>query len=96
MSWASRGGRDNSENGFPYPAVKHQHDNVDQPTLETRQFKRVVWVVPGLLKADIDSAFRRVPARDEHKWAGGVAFKLNGQVCCSIVICAYVLLLPHA
>ena len=26
---------------------------------------------PGLWKADVDSAFRRVPVREAHKWATG-------------------------
>ena len=27
---------------------------------------------PGLWKADIDAAYRRVPLKDKHKWAAGV------------------------
>ena len=36
--------------------------------------------VPSLFKADVDSAFRRIPIAPEHRWAAGVAFKVNGQV----------------
>ncbi len=36
--------------------------------------------VPGLWKADIDAAFRRIPVRPEHRWACGVAFKVEKQV----------------
>ena len=30
--------------------------------------------VPGLIKVDVDSAFRRVPLLPEHRWAAAVAF----------------------
>ena len=31
-------------------------------------------------QADIDSAFRRVPVAPDHRWACGVAFRVNDQV----------------
>ena len=33
---------------------------------------------PGLWKADIDAAFRRVPLQDAHKWAAAVAYIFQG------------------
>ena len=33
---------------------------------------------PGLWKADIDAAFRRVPLRESHQWAAGVAYQYRG------------------
>ena len=33
-----------------------------------------------VLQADIDAAFRRIPIKPEHRWASGVAFKINGKV----------------
>ena len=38
---------------------------------------------PGLFKADVDAAFRRVPLAPEHYWAGAVAFVYNGDVLVS-------------
>ena len=35
--------------------------------------------VPGLVGADIDSAFRRVPLNPKHHWAAGVAYHLEGR-----------------
>ena len=35
---------------------------------------------PWLWKADIDSAFRRVPITSRHKWAAGIAYRLQGRV----------------
>ena len=33
---------------------------------------------PGLWKADIDGAFRRIPVRPEHRWATAVAYVYRG------------------
>ena len=43
-------------------------------------FKRKVGRVPHLWKADIDSAFRRVPVKPEDRWLCGIAFMVEGQV----------------
>ena len=37
--------------------------------------------IPGLWKADVDSAFRRIPVRPEHRWACGIVFLAGSQVC---------------
>lgn len=42
-------------------------------------FVRVLFQAPGQWKADIDAAFRRVPIREAHKWAAGVAYVSEGQ-----------------
>ena len=39
-----------------------------------------VQVLPGIWKADIKAAFRRVPLKAEHTWAAAVAFKAAGKV----------------
>ena len=36
--------------------------------------------LPGLWKADVDAAFRRLPIKAEHRWAASVAFRLDGEV----------------
>ena len=38
-------------------------------------------MVPQLLKIDIDSAFRRVPIRPDHRWAAYVGFVHRGTTC---------------
>ena len=37
------------------------------------------WQVPGLWKADVNSAFRRVPMKDTHKWAAGITYLFEGE-----------------
>ena len=37
-----------------------------------------VFQEPGLWKADIDGAFRRIPVRPEHRWATAVAYMYRG------------------
>ena len=39
-----------------------------------------VQVVPGIWKADIKAAFRRMPICKEHRWAAAIAFKAENQV----------------
>jgi hypothetical protein len=39
-----------------------------------------VGVPPGLVKSDVDAAFRRVPVKQEHRWACGIAFKAKDKV----------------
>ena len=34
---------------------------------------------PAVMKADIDSAFRRVPVRPDHRWAAAVAWQYRGE-----------------
>ena len=43
-------------------------------------FKKVGGRAPHLMKADVDSAFRRVPVKPDERWMCGVAFMVNGQV----------------
>ena len=49
----------------------------------------IVGVIPGLFKADIDAAFRRIPVKPAHRWACGVAFRVRDTVCfvCWLVPC---------
>jgi hypothetical protein len=48
-----------------------------------------VQVLPGIWKADIKAAFRRVPLKAEHTWAAAVAFKVAGKVPVSSQTCAF-------
>ena len=38
-------------------------------------------VLPGMWKADIKAAFRRMPIKKAHTWAAAVTFKAAGKVC---------------
>lgn len=40
----------------------------------------VAGTVPHLMKADVDSAFRRVPIAPAHRWAAAVAWLVGGEV----------------
>ncbi len=69
-----------SVNGHTMPKEKLQHDTLDHLAACMRLFVALTGVVPGLWKADIDAAFRRVPIRACHRWACGVAFVVHGVV----------------
>ena len=57
------------------------HDHLDDLLTGMRQFRILLGELPGLWKADVDAAFRRVPIKPEHRWASGVAFRLSEMVC---------------
>eukprot|EP00973_Karenia_brevis_P046228 6409325-Karenia_brevis.AAC.2 len=48
-----------------------------------RIFKKRTGGVPGLYKADVDSAFRRVPIFPGHRWACCMAFLHKGVAHCA-------------
>ena len=57
-----------------------RHDTMDTLAEAMRQFVELVGEVPGLIKADIDAASRRIPIASEHRWACWIAFVVMGQV----------------
>ena len=69
-----------SVNGHTFPQEKLKHETLDELVVAMKQFWKCVGVPPALWKADIDSAFRRVPIKPAHRWACGIAFKVDGQV----------------
>ena len=43
-------------------------------------FKKLNGDCPSLFKADVDSAFRRIPVKPEERWMCGIAFMVDGEV----------------
>jgi len=74
-----------SVNGHITASEKLHHDTLDVLALAMRKYVEQLGCIPGLLKSDIDSAFRRVPVAPEHRWACGVAFVVDGEV---IILCS--------
>ena len=82
FSWCTgRCGKVDSVNGHVAPCEKMTHDTLDSLAQVMSAFVELVGEVPGLAKADIDAAFRRIPIRPDQRWACGVAFMIVGQVC---------------
>ena len=54
------------------------HDHLDDLLASMRLHFELIGDVPGLVTADIDSAFRRIPLRVQHRWAAGVAYLHEG------------------
>ena len=69
-----------SVNGHAAAAERMHHDTVDALVESLLHFKALMGTVPGLIKADVDSAFRRIPVASKHRWACGVVFKQSNQV----------------
>ena len=80
FSWSpSDRGKDGSTNGFTVMQEKMTHDTIDSLAEASSLFVERTGTVPALLKADIDSAYRRIPVKKEHRWVAGVAFKAKGR-----------------
>jgi hypothetical protein len=85
FSWSAGGaGKEASVNGATSPQEKMSHDTLDLLAEVLCLFRGCVpdtWVgeTPGLFKADIDSAFRRIPVRATDRWACGLSFAARGK-----------------
>eukprot|EP00973_Karenia_brevis_P078150 10853323-Karenia_brevis.AAC.1 len=76
-------GKAGSVNGHAQPEEQLKHDSVDCLAETLKVFKSELCEVPGLLKADIDNAFRRLPIFPGHRWACGVAVRMGSKVLAS-------------
>jgi len=56
------------------------HETLDDLAHTMKRFHNIFGCAPGLYKADIDSAFRRIPIKVQDRWASGIAMKVDGQV----------------
>ena len=72
--------KEHSVNGHVMPEEKMKHDTLDELCAVMSLFVELTGKVPGLWKADVDAAFRRVPVRADHRWACGIAFVVKGVV----------------
>ena len=68
-----------SVNNFTVAKEKLSHDTLDKLCCAMRVFHEKFTELPGLIKVDVDSAFRRIPIRMCDRWACGVAFLFKGQ-----------------
>ena len=73
-----------SVNGHTVIPEKMTNDHLDDLMESARVFLERVGVVPGLWKADVDAAFRRIPLLAEHRWAAAVVFKWLGEIVVAI------------
>ena len=67
--------------GHVAASEKLKHEAMDEICHAMRLFWNLTGHSPGLWKADIDAAFRRVPLNPQQRWSCGVAFVLRGKVC---------------
>ena len=76
--------KDASVNGYTFPGEKMRTQTLDFLWTAMATFVQLVGELPCLYKADINSAFRRVPVCDRDRWACGIAFKWLEQVFVSM------------
>ena len=94
MSWSAIDGghqrmskkrlREGSINGHCASQESVKHDHVDDLAAAMAEFIKRVKQLPALWKADVDSAFRRIPLCPDHRWASAIAFLYLGQVIMSL------------
>ena len=81
FSWAATRKRlRDSVNGCTRPAEKMGHDTLDVLAGIMKRMQNVGHFIPGLWKADVDAAFRRIPVRPSQRWACGVVYVVDGMV----------------
>ena len=81
FSWsASHLGKQASVNGYMAPQEKLSHETLDDLARIMEEVAAKTGCVPGIWKADIDSAFRRLPICAKHRWVSGFSFKQGGDV----------------
>ena len=69
-----------SVNSETSASEKMRHDTLDKLGEVMKSLVRSTGQIPGLFKADVDAAFRRIPICPAHRWAACVAFIVAGQV----------------
>ena len=60
--------------------VKIRHHHLDDLIIFIQYLVPLLGAVPGLFKADIDAAFRRIPIFPGHRWAAAVMYASGGLV----------------
>ena len=68
-----------SINGHCVPSESIHHDHLDVLLATMTRAKQLMGRTPAMFKADIDSAYRRIPICKEHWWAAAVVFFWMGQ-----------------
>ena len=83
LSWSPGHGKKRkagSVNGATVVEDKIQHDTLDELLDAMQLFVEVTHEIPCMFKADIDSAFRRVPVQPWFRQFCGVVFRHQGRV----------------
>lgn len=90
FSWSPKNqGKACSVNGHISAAEKMKHHTLDTLASVMKEFHALMLEPPGLIKADIESAFRRVPISSKSRWACGVAWKARGKVWFDHDVCTF-------
>ena len=72
-----------SVNGCSGIPERIEHHHVDHLEAAIKLFVQLMGCVPGLIKADVNAAFRRIPLLPAHRWAAAIAYKVGAVVMVS-------------
>ena len=78
--YTKRQQKEHSVNGCTVVPVEISHDHIDKLALVMKSFIGHMSVLPGLFKADVNAAFRRVPLRPDHRWCAAVVYRHEGKI----------------
>ena len=76
--------KEESVNGYTFPKEKMRTQTLDYLWTAMALFVQTLGELPCLFKADINSAFRRIPICNKDRWACGVAFRWLEQIFVSM------------
>ena len=69
-----------SVNGHTYPGEKLKFESLDDLAAAMKYIVAATHQIPGLMKSDIDAAFRRIPIASKHRWLCAVIFAVDDKV----------------
>ena len=69
-----------SLNGCSHIPETIKHDHLDDLVAVLKRSRALFAELPSMFKADIASAYRRMPSQPDHAWAAGVMYRYQGQV----------------
>ena len=67
-------------NGCTHIPETIKHDHLDDLVAVLKRSRALFAELPSMFKADIASAYRRMPIQPDHAWAAGVMYRYQGQV----------------
>ena len=73
-----------SVNGCSEIPERIRHHHLDDLLASVQTFRELMDCIPGLIKADVNAAFRRLPLKPDHRWAAAVAYKLADKIMVSL------------
>ena len=73
-----------SVNGSTVVPETIQHDHIDQLAVVLKGARERYGALPGIFKADVDAAYRRIPLDPAHRWAAAIAYRRGKDIMLAV------------